>query len=492
MKRYISLLIILMFIAVKLWPQDLSELRIAGKGEYLKSELINKAVRDANGIVCAGLMILSDLDGLSYESNNGVVKINRSPGKDLLFLSPDERMVTVLKTGYKPLKVIINEFGIKFASGTVWKLEVTGSKKVEQVPIVVRVDPSDAVIILDSVSVTSGRPITVQEGKHTVKILRDGYRSVTEQITVSPKEREFPFTLKKDKVSLNVLVYPADASVAVDSISLISGRGFPTEIGLHKLRIERDGYEPEMHDIEVSKINNSFSYQLRKKKYTISIIGDPSDAIMSVDSIRVQGNTTVAEWGYHVLRVENSGYESLSKEIEVMSKQTSFSYSLNKIRTYSFEVSSGIGFIALEGKPKSPPPILSFQYRLSNMFTIELAGGSVDAGDSIKYDNFTFGYLSNKYTIVSLRGRINIYQTGSLETYVGACITFVLNDRTFTSLPLNNSSTRYYDSYMNSDVDRLFGGGFIGARYWVFNKFGLVLETGHHFINLRAGITFTF
>lgn len=45
-----------------------NEMRVVGKGEFLPSELIDKTIRDANGEVCAGLMISTDLVGLTYTS----------------------------------------------------------------------------------------------------------------------------------------------------------------------------------------------------------------------------------------------------------------------------------------------------------------------------------------------------------------------------------------------------------------------------------------
>ncbi|PIS46327.1 MAG: hypothetical protein COT22_00575, partial [Ignavibacteria bacterium CG08_land_8_20_14_0_20_37_9] len=89
-------------------------MRIVGKGESLSGEqLIDKSVRDANGETCAGLIISSDLDGLSYDSYNGIVKTNSKPGEDFLFLSRDERVVTIYKSGYTSLKIILNDYGIK-------------------------------------------------------------------------------------------------------------------------------------------------------------------------------------------------------------------------------------------------------------------------------------------------------------------------------------------------------------------------------------------
>ena len=71
---------------------QISEMRVVGTPKEEPSELVSKEMRDANGEVCAGLIIYSDLTGLSFQSANGIVKRNPASGKDFLFVSPDERM----------------------------------------------------------------------------------------------------------------------------------------------------------------------------------------------------------------------------------------------------------------------------------------------------------------------------------------------------------------------------------------------------------------
>ena len=105
MKKH-TLLIIIILSSIAVRAQN--EMRVVGKGEYLPSELIDKTIRDANGEVCAGLVIVSDLDGLTYTAYNEIVKTNRNPGRDLLFIQREERVVTVYKTGFAPLKIILD------------------------------------------------------------------------------------------------------------------------------------------------------------------------------------------------------------------------------------------------------------------------------------------------------------------------------------------------------------------------------------------------
>lgn len=65
-----KLLLFLIFLfATTLSAQTTSKMYVVkNSAKYLPEELISKDVRDANGDVCAGLMIISDLHGPSYQA----------------------------------------------------------------------------------------------------------------------------------------------------------------------------------------------------------------------------------------------------------------------------------------------------------------------------------------------------------------------------------------------------------------------------------------
>jgi hypothetical protein len=125
LKSYLNMVLThenLFLIVICMFPflaftQELSQLRIVDNPEYLPSKLIDNDIRDLDGEIFAGFLMKSDLIGLTYDSNNGIIKIKQQTGTDLLFLSPNERVVTPVKTGYESLKIILNEFYIILKSG---------------------------------------------------------------------------------------------------------------------------------------------------------------------------------------------------------------------------------------------------------------------------------------------------------------------------------------------------------------------------------------
>ncbi len=209
-----------------------NEMRIVGRGEYLSNELVGKNVRDKNGEVCGGLMILSDLDALTFDSNNGVMKSDHLPGKVLLYLSPDERMVTVFKSGYQPLRIIMSELGIRLRSGEVWQVKIAGEKKQQDlIPISIVVDAPDALISIDGTSRGTGRTHQVSPGTHQIRIEKEGFRSVSASIEVTPSNVLFSYTLTPvDVQSVTITSIPPGARIMIDNVdrgtrSCTNGKG---------------------------------------------------------------------------------------------------------------------------------------------------------------------------------------------------------------------------------------------------------------------------
>ena len=111
-------------------------LKIIGQPEKSQDEMVG--VRDENNRLCAAIQIVSDMDGFKYESNNGVVRVDDKPGRDMVYLSPDERVLYVFKTGHEPLKIILSEIGIQLKEREVWVIKIKGQ---QDVPLFVEVKP---------------------------------------------------------------------------------------------------------------------------------------------------------------------------------------------------------------------------------------------------------------------------------------------------------------------------------------------------------------
>jgi len=167
---------------------QLSQMKIEGSPEKSQDELVS--VRDANGRFCAAIKFISDMDGFLYDSYNGVVKIDNLPGMDIVYLSPDERVVQVLHTGYKPLKIILSEHGVQLHEKELWVFSIKGDYFIN-----ILTQPTGVDIYLDGQFRGKNSTQAVGLGEHRLTLKKDGFQTVDETISVNPRNLLFRYSL---------------------------------------------------------------------------------------------------------------------------------------------------------------------------------------------------------------------------------------------------------------------------------------------------------
>ncbi len=300
---------------------EMNELRIIGKPTLLESEFISNDVRDINREICAGLKIVTDLKGFSYSSNNGIVKIDKQPGRDVLFLSPDERVVEIYCLGYKPLKVILFEEGIYLKSTQVWLLEVTGEKKLDFIPVNIIVEPIDANLYIDGKIGTGGPTYQLSPGDHLIKIIADNYQSVEKEIFVSPKSTLFNFILEElEQVAVTIKSIPSDADIIIDGFK----KGITDKVlflfpGIYMVEIQKSGHEKVGKEIVIhQKGDNKFLFNLNKISGNIIFDITPSNAKLLINRENYSGSKNIAlPAGKHKIEISADGYQTIEDIIDV-------------------------------------------------------------------------------------------------------------------------------------------------------------------------------
>ncbi|MFZ4619615.1 MAG: hypothetical protein ACOYNS_03590 [Bacteroidota bacterium] len=174
--------------------QLVSEMKVVGDPKEEPSELVSKEIRDDNGTVCAGLIITTDLKGLTFQANNGIVKINQTPGRYFLFLSPDENVIDVFSSDYAPKKLILNELGMRLRSGQTWSIKITGEKSI---PVTFIISPNGTKLFIDNAPGESKKTPQLKVGTHAVKIMKQGFVTLIDTINVSPENALFNYELRE-------------------------------------------------------------------------------------------------------------------------------------------------------------------------------------------------------------------------------------------------------------------------------------------------------
>lgn len=220
MKKF-TFLIILTVLVPSLVAQELKQLQITGNPKKLESGEM-AARRDANGNYCAAIQVISDMSGFSYDSWNGVVgDVDSKPGKDMVFLTADERVLEIFKEGCKPLKIILSDYGINMQPREVWQIEIAGEEKAETLPVVIRYTPEDAQLSVDGVEMEKAKTYSLAVGEHQVKIIKDGYQEQVKQITVDQNNVLLDFELERIKdAALQLTTTLEGAIVYIDGIKM--------------------------------------------------------------------------------------------------------------------------------------------------------------------------------------------------------------------------------------------------------------------------------
>ncbi|MCD6161672.1 MAG: PEGA domain-containing protein, partial [candidate division Zixibacteria bacterium] len=317
--KLILTVLILTIIAAPLIA-ELSSLQIEGKPVKSSDEIVG--VKDANGRFCAAIQVISDMDGFAYDSYNGVIRVDKKPGKDMVYLQPDERVLEIFQTGYEPMKIILSEIGIKLNSKEVWKIRLTGEKKLINIPIVIISEPSGAIIFIDGKEQGTGKQHTVAEGNHQLKLVKDGYQPLIEAIYVDVNNTLFEFKLSEiEDVDLVINTVPSGAEVFIDNVMF--GKTpindfYPA--GKYPIRIEKEWYVTFEDYIEIKPPQTKEDYSLNPDFGSIEVTSSPQggmDIYLNGVARNVQTPHTFNQLrpGLYKVNARSQYYES--NEIEV-------------------------------------------------------------------------------------------------------------------------------------------------------------------------------
>jgi len=169
------------------------ELKIIGKPEMIASEIV--IARDPSGDFCAAIKITSNLDDFKYDSYYGIVKVDKKPGEDIIYLRITERVLEVYHSNYKTLKIILTDFGIQLKEREVWQIRITGETPKIYVPTMILTEPEDVTICIDgkNLGIRQTHPISV--GEHTLDLKKDGFIPISTRINVTEENYLFRYNL---------------------------------------------------------------------------------------------------------------------------------------------------------------------------------------------------------------------------------------------------------------------------------------------------------
>jgi formylglycine-generating enzyme required for sulfatase activity len=317
---------------------SLAKMSIDGKPQKSANEFVSR--RDANGKICAAIQVISDMDGFKYQSNNGIVgNVDDQPGRDLVYLSPNERVLEIFKSGYEPLKIILSEYGIQLREKEVWQIKIKGDAKTGDLLLVTFVvQPPDAVITIDGQPAKSDKPVKLSKGLHQLRIEKQGFQPVEETITVSEKEVLFRRTLKEvDIEPVQIRSTPDQARILLNGVEQgLTNKGLFLFPGTYQIKLSKSGYVEVEETINVvSGGQNNFTFNLVKNSGSLSLQITPTDATVLLNKQNYSQKKQIElAPGMYKLEISKNGYYPQSETFEIKRGE-----SLQK--TYSLTAKTG-------------------------------------------------------------------------------------------------------------------------------------------------------
>ena len=317
-----SILLFLIFLVTRGFAQNLPQLQLLGEPELATDELVG--VRDVNGRDCAAVQVLTDLSGLAYDAYNGVVRVDHNPGKDMVFLSPDERVLEILHSGHEPLKLILSEIGIHLKGRQVWRIRLTGEQKLTQIPIVVISDPPGAEISIDGRNMGTGRQLTVPSGSHELRLVKEGFQPVIRRIQVDASQTLFEVKMEKQQeVPLQIDSQPGGAAIYLEGVKVgETPYSYFYPAGRYRLRLEKAWYVTyeDLIDIQMPKAAQTIRLQENFASLTVAsspksgmdilLDGVPQNAVTPHTFDRLRPGT-------YEVRAQSAEYETDTQAIDL-------------------------------------------------------------------------------------------------------------------------------------------------------------------------------
>lgn len=274
MKVFLCLLSLFAFLSAQT-----NQMNIDGKPEKSSSEMVG--VRDDNGRICAMIKVVSDMDGFSYDSYNGVVKVDDKPGEDRVYLQPDERVLEIYRNGFEPLKLILSEIGIQLKSKEVWTLRISGEDKLNQLPVVLLSRPEGAHVFIDGKDKGISEKQDLSSGTHNIRLVKQGYEPIIKTIQVDKNNTLFKYDLKKiEDVLVQITSVPSGATVYIDNVKFGTtplADFYPS--GKYPIRIEYDWYVTYEDFIEINSPESKKNYIMSKDFGSLTVNSSPKSGL---------------------------------------------------------------------------------------------------------------------------------------------------------------------------------------------------------------------
>ena len=362
MKKMLALTLLMVFSST-LYAQ-LTKMQIIGRPE--KSEMEIAAVRDPNGRFCAALQIISDAQGFAYEANNGVIRVDRQPGKDMVYLQPDERVVEIFLSGHEPLKIILSEIGIQLRERDVWIIRIKAQPRGMAIAdenlfeITFTFNTTEVYCSYNQFApiLKTGNSATFKlpAGEYTFLFRKNQYQPLSQKMRVE-RDQTIPITLQEDVSQRMPYIPPGMAIISSEPSGaevLINGQKMGTTpitvnltAGDHQMELRKDLYST---DRSTFTLQGGTTQQITRKLIPrfgfLSVQGTPANADLILNGKPIGKSPVTA------MEI-NSGAHTLIARMDLHHEfREEFTVQDNERKNISYELKAAYGTLQINSSPE--------------------------------------------------------------------------------------------------------------------------------------------
>jgi hypothetical protein len=284
---------------------------------------------------CALIKVVTNVKGMQFDSNQGIVDMVHQEEGYWLYVPPLERRIRLMAEGFLPLDLALPEpaVGNKVYNLVVTSKGVVGNLDVIPVNFIVEGHP-DAVLIIGDDTFPVGQTVRLPRGLIGIRIEKPGYRPVVTQIDINETNTLFRYQLEGiNEEVVTIRSNPPGAAIYINNVRRTGNTPFQEFLfpGSYNLRLSLSEYNDlDTRILVQEKQNNEFTFDLQKFVGTLVLKIDPSDARVTINQRNYTGQKEIqfAPGTYRII-IEKPGYNSQEDRILIEEgKRTERTFSL--------------------------------------------------------------------------------------------------------------------------------------------------------------------
>ncbi len=282
------------------------------------------------------ILVHSDVQNLQFDSNQQIDKVvNQTGGDWIVWLPPGTHILKIDAPGFKRLEL----FPFNFQRKKIYDLNVTvaaSSKKLDLIPVSIDVDKENVSIFIDNKFSGKGKTHQIAEGKHELRLEKEGYKTISQTIEVNTQNILFRFKMTEtDPLLVKIQSTPVGADIYLDNTNIgQTNKDKYIFEGKHSLKLIKSGYLDVQKEIEIKENTaNTFSYSLEKTAVLLTLRIIPADAVIYINKENYNNKTTnELPPGRYKIEISKEGYRDYTEVVDLeLGKPVTKEYNLQMI-----------------------------------------------------------------------------------------------------------------------------------------------------------------